>query len=192
MKEQRINKSAEFRLEERDGKHYLRGYGIVFNSESHPIYGMFIERIEPRALDGADMGEIISKYNHDMNRTLGTTWANTLKYGTDERGVWYEVELPKTATGEEVRVLAERGDLRGSSFEFDLNPEGATWSVEKRDGKNMEIRTITSIKGVYDLSPVMRPAYPATEGTIEVYKRQMQEAGITEQLIDRDTLKLLI
>lgn len=178
MKEYRFQEDKELRVIQKDGKNYLKGYGIVFNSDSKPIYGIFIERIEPTALDNADMTEIVSKYNHDINRTLGTTWAGTLTWGKDERGVWYEVQLPDTPTGNEVKVLAERGDLRGSSFEFDLNRDGAKWTTEKIGGIEYDVRTIKNIKGVYDLSPVIRPAYPATEGTIETYKREMRDAGI--------------
>lgn len=172
-----INSGTEFRIQkDEEGKEYLEGYGIVFNSDSHPIYGMFIERIDPRALDNANMTEIISKYNHDINKVLGTTWANTLTYSIDSKGVKYRVLLPETETGREVKTLVERGDLRGSSFEFRTAKEGAVWTEEIRGGIKVDIRTVTNIAEVLDLSPVMRPAYPDTENHLKTYKREREEA----------------
>lgn len=183
-KEYRFTDSGpEMRVEQRDGKNYLKAYGIVFNSDSRVLYGWFKERIKPEALDAADMTEIISKYNHDINRSLGTTWGGTLTWGKDDTGVWYEVELPDTETGREVKVLAERGDLRGSSFEFELNTDGARWLTEEvADGVTIDVREVTNIRKIYDLSPVMRPAYPKTEGMVEVYKREQRDfTGQTEE-----------
>lgn len=171
-----LGSDTEFRIAQEGDKNFLEAYGIVFNRDSHPIYGLFIERIDPKALDNADMRSIISKYNHDINKVLGTTWANTLTYKIDDKGVKYRVELPDTETGREVKVLAERGDLRGSSFEFIIAKEGAKWTQEDRGGIKVDIRTVTNIAEILDLSPVMRPAYPDTEGKVKIYKREMQEA----------------
>lgn len=177
-----IDSDTEFRVSTEGDKTYLEGYGIVFNRDSHPIYGMFIERIDPRALDNADTSQIISKYNHDISRVLGTTWANTLTFSIDSKGVKYRVLLPDTETGREVKHLTERGDLRGSSFEFRIAKEGAKWTQEDRGGIKVDIRTVTNISELLDLSPVMRPAYPDTEGKLKTYKRERDEAlGINNE-----------
>ncbi|MFD0878258.1 HK97 family phage prohead protease, partial [Massilia pinisoli] len=117
-KENRFFDGSEFRIVKEGDKTYLEGYGIVFNSDSRLLYGFFKERILPEAVVGADMSRMVSKFNHDINQVLGTTWAGTLTYTTDARGVKYKVELPDTQVGRDVAVLAERGDLRASSFEF--------------------------------------------------------------------------
>lgn len=186
--EYRFQEETELRVtKDESGKQYLEGYGIVFNSDSRMIYGIFKERIMPESInDGTDMTEIISKFNHDLNRTLGTTWANTLTWKKDTKGVFYKVELPNTETGREVAVLAERGDLRGSSFEFQLAKEGYRWEVEKIGDVEVDVRVITNIKKIADLSPVIRPAYPGTENTIKTYKRQIEEAHGTKRT-DEDT-----
>lgn len=188
--EYRFQEATEMRVvkDEKTGKRYLEGYGIVFNSDSRMIYGIFKERIMPEAInDTTDMTEIVAKYNHDINRTLGTTWANTLTWEKDKKGVKYRVELPDTETGREVAILAERGDLRGSSFEFMLAKEGYRWVVEKVGDMEIDVREVTNIRKIADLSPVIRPAYPGTENTIKTYKRQMEEARGVQTPSPEDT-----
>jgi len=171
--EQRVHNS-EIRVitNEADGKKYLEGYGIVFNSESRLLYGFFVERVLPEAVVGADMTEIISKYNHDINRTLGTTWAGTLTYTIDDRGVKYRVELPNNEDGRTVAELAQRGDLRGSSFEFRVKED--KWYTETRNGVQIDRRDIVKFEWIGDLSPVIREAYPGTHG-LDVQKRSYEE-----------------
>jgi len=167
-------------ITERDGKKFLKAYAIIYNLESRMIYGLFMERIHPGAVDEARMDRIISKYNHDINQTLGTTWAKpnpTLTWGSDTRGVWYEVELPETATGKDVEILAKRGDLQGSSYEFKVAEGGQKWSTEKRNGKDVRMRDIYKFEYISDLSPVIDPANLNTEGTMQVFKRAMDENG---------------
>jgi uncharacterized protein len=166
---------AEFRIEKKGDINVLSNYGIVFNKRSNAIYGMFYEYIKPEAVTNADFSRSMSKFNHDINLVIGTSWAKTLRYSIDEKGVKYEVDLPDTETGRTVKILAERGDLRGSSFEFRLNKDGAKWRVEKENGIDIEIRDVTNIREVLDLSPVMRPAYPDTEKSMKLYKRMVEE-----------------
>jgi HK97 family phage prohead protease len=169
MQEIRYHDSNEFRLViEEDGKQYLEGYGIVFNSESRLLYGFFVERILPEAIDGADMSRIVSQFNHDRNMVLGTSWAGTLTYSMDTRGVKYRVQLPDTSAGRDVGVLAKRGDLRASSFGFTVKED--YWTLETREGKKIEVRTIKKFEVINDLSPVIDEAYTGTQG-IEVSKR---------------------
>jgi hypothetical protein len=48
--------------------------------------------------------------------------------------------------------------------------------VEKVGDIEIDVRVVTNIRKIADLSPVIRPAYPGTENTIKTYKRQIQEA----------------
>ena len=173
MQEVRYHDGNEFRLVTgEDGKRYLEGYGIVFNSESRLLYGFFVERVLPEAIEGADMTRIVSQFNHDRNMVLGTSWAGTLTYSIDARGVKYKVELPDTTAGRDVGVLAERGDLRASSFGFRVKDD--YWTVETRDGKQIEVRTIKKFEVINDLSPVIDEAYTGTQG-LEISKRYYEE-----------------
>lgn len=171
-REKRAIDDCEFRVVTEGDKKYLEGYGIVFNSNSRLLYGYFIERIHPDAVNGADMSRIICKYNHDINQVLGTSWAGTLSYSIDARGVKYKVELPDTQVGRDVAVLAERGDLRGSSFEFRTQED--KWYTEIHDGKEVEVREILKFAVIRDLSPVIDEAYEGTQG-LGLSKRDYEE-----------------
>lgn len=199
--ERRRHSASQFGIETRaNGKKYLTGYGIVFNVLSRSMYGWY-ERILPSALDGCDVTEVISKFNHDMNMPLGTSWARTLTWEVDEKGVKYSVELPDTNLGRDIEVLVGRGDLRDSSFEFNTATGGVDWVTEQTtDGFEIEIREIKKLRKLWDLSPVMLGAYPDTgkEG-LSVAKReyeafketrksatqQKQEDGVTTSTEER-------
>lgn len=176
---------SEFRVVKEGDKTFLEGYGIVFNSDSRLLYGYFIERINPDACNGADMSRIISKFNHDVNQVLGTSWAKTLTYTIDKRGVKYKVELPDTQVGRDVAVLAERGDLRASSFEFRTQED--KWYTEIRDGKEVEVREILKFAAIRDLSPVIDEAYEGTQGLglsrrdYEEYRNDFQQPAMPDK-----------
>jgi phage head maturation protease len=183
---------SQFRvLTGEDGKSYLEGTAIVFNKRSANLgwrdYKVY-EIISPDACTGARMDEIICKYNHDINEVLGTTWAGTLTYEITPNEVRYKVELPlDTETGRKVKALAERGDLRGNSFEFMPAEDGMLWREEIEDGEKINVVTITRFEGVYDFAPVMRPAYPDTNGSISVSKRTMDSFNEFRAQLEKPT-----
>jgi HK97 family phage prohead protease len=47
---------------------------------------------------------------------LGATHSGTLRLSQDQRGLFYEIDLPETRA--DVGELVERGDMTGSSFAF--------------------------------------------------------------------------
>lgn len=135
----------------------LRGYASVFNKLSQNLGG-FVERVDPAAFNKslADGVPVVGRFNHEDNFLLGTTEGETLRLLADGTGLNYEIDLPDTTAGRDVKVLAERGDLRYSSFafrtmddEWDLTPEG------------FPMRTLLSVHLV-DVAPVVNPAYRDT------------------------------
>lgn len=139
----------------------IRGYGIVFNKESVDLRShgrTFREVIRPEAVEGVDFSKVLSMHNHRSERLLGNTASGTMRTGTDSVGVWYEVDLPDSPTGEDVLVSVRRGDTPGSSFQFDIKADGEKWSV--RSGK--AFREVIAFNGVYEMGPVSEPAYPDT------------------------------
>lgn len=142
-------------------KRTIRGYGIVFNKKSEVLYSRgkaFREIIRPEAVKGVPLDQMLCMHNHKSERLLGNTLSGTMRTGVDETGVWYEVDLPKSPTGEDVLVSVSRGDTRGSSFQFDITENGDKWSVE--DG--MALREVIQFNGIYEQGPVSEPAYPDT------------------------------
>lgn len=139
----------------------IRGYGIVFDKESVDLRShgrTFREVIRPEAVSGVDFSKVLSMHNHRSERLLGNSASGTMRTGVDSIGVWYEVDLPDSPTGEDVLVSVRRGDTPGSSFQFDIKADGEKWSV--RSGK--AFREVIAFNGVYEMGPVSEPAYPDT------------------------------
>ena len=108
-----------------DGKKpKVRGYALLYNS----VYdmGWFTEEVERGALDKADMSDVRILFNHDQNQILGRTKSGTAAVGLDERGMWYEVEVPETEIGRHVLSAIERGDVDQSSWGFMLRYDDTT------------------------------------------------------------------
>lgn len=147
----------------------IRGYGVVFNSLSHPMGNpAFVEQISPSAWNpSADPYDVIATFGHDEKQFLGRRSANTLRLGTDSTGIWYEVDLPNTTAGNDLYELVRRGDVTGSSFTFRADDDD--WA---KGADGTPLRTITRMR-VFELGPVLNPAYPDTS----VAARSMRAAS---------------
>ena len=158
MKEIR-NTNQELRALEDDSR-LVEGYAVVFNSESNDLGG-FKEIIDARALDGVvEKSDILCLLNHNEDKGIlarSKYGQGSLALEIDGRGLKYLFEAPKTALGDELLEGIKRGDISTSSFAFTVGNDN--W--EKRDDGSY-LRTITSIKELFDVSPVYRAAYDAT------------------------------
>jgi HK97 family phage prohead protease len=97
--------------------------------------------------------DVRALYEHDPAKLLGRQSSGTLRWSVDSEGLPFEVDLPDTTHGRDVRELALRGDLSGASFGF--IPGQDEWShVQGR-----QLRTHTSVARLVDLSVVAFPAY---------------------------------
>lgn len=181
--------TVELRAAEDDRS--VQGYAAVYNSESKTL-GWFTEIIERGAFTEAlqRSPDIVALYNHDENYVLGRRDAGTLSVWEDERGLQYKIDnLPNSR--EDVLEAIKRGDVNKSSFAFTIAPGGDRW--EERDGKT--IRTITKFERIYDVSPVVYPAYSDSsvakrsfDQWVEQQKEQSEEQEI-EQRKDEQELK---
>lgn len=135
----------------------LAGYAAVYERLSQNLGG-FVEKVAPGAFAQtlADNNPVLARYNHDDNRLLGTTEAETLRVASDDTGLPYEVDLPDTSVGRDVAVLAKRGDVRYSSFAFRTLED--SWSVTDQ---GFPLRTLVKVQLV-DVAPVNNPAYRDT------------------------------
>lgn len=136
------------------GGKLLRGL-IPYNSPAR-IYERgkaFTEVIRPGAFARtlADGRDVISTFNHDVNRLLGRSSSGTLRLIDTPEGLRYEVDLPDSAV--DVRELLGRGDLKGSSFMAFPHTGGDKWT--------RDLRELVSLHLV-ELGPVVSPAYPTS------------------------------
>jgi HK97 family phage prohead protease len=135
----------------------LTGYASTFGS--YADLGSYVETFASTAFDATlanPVTDVRSFYQHDSKMLLGRQSSGTLKLWTDSTGLGYEVKLPNTSYANDVRALAERGDIGGMSIGF--RPDQETWG---RIG-NRELRTHVSVKTLVEISPVSIPAYDST------------------------------
>jgi len=150
---------VELRANE-DGTKIISGQAIVFERESKPIYGAYIEVIKRGALDNANMERVVARTGHDDRQLLGTTMGETLRLLVTSEALVYDVDVPDTVAGRDTAVYIERGDIAGSSFAFvpEYRDGGVSW-IDRSDEGLLDIREIHKIKALYDVSPVINPAY---------------------------------
>ncbi|ERM82334.1 peptidase U35 [Rhodonellum psychrophilum GCM71 = DSM 17998] len=157
----RTSNDIEFRAIDDNGKKYIQGYALKFNTLSKDLGG-FYETIESNALnDNTDLSDVVALYNHSPMYLLArkNSEVDTLEIEVDEIGLRYkfEVDMEISYCKDLFRHIT-KGNISKSSFAFRISENGDSW--KKVDDKY--IRTITSFKGIYDVSPVVNPAYEDT------------------------------
>jgi HK97 family phage prohead protease len=148
-------RSAELRSEVKGNT--LTGYASTFGT--YADLGSYVEMFAPTAFDAtlADPAtDVRAYYQHDSSMLLGRQSSGTLRVWTDSQGLGFELSLPQTSYANDVRALAERGDLGGMSIGFRPNEE--SWSTLG----DRELRTHISVAALIEVSPVSVPAYGDT------------------------------
>jgi HK97 family phage prohead protease len=184
-REVRFLQDCEMRASEDGSK--ISGYAAVWDSPSEPMGAMFgsgfIEKVQRGAFSRAlsQKQDVRALFNHDPSKVLGRTANGTLRLQEDDRGLHYEIDLPDTQVGKDLKQLVKRGDVNQSSFSFrvyrDKSRRGDVW-VEPESGPAE--RTLTDVD-LFDVSPVTYPAYPATS----VSARSLWPDGIPEEIENR-------
>ena len=166
MEKRLFNIENRFETKE-DGQEVVVGYGSIFNSRSENLGG-FYEYISPTAISEETIAKSDTRalINHDQNLILARQSAGTLKLSIDEKGLKYEFEIPETSYGKDLSINMKNGNINQSSFAFTVAED--EWSTDE-DGN--DIRTITSIDRLYDVSPVVYPAYSQADSDLVVAKR---------------------
>lgn len=150
------------------------GYAAVYEQLSGDLGG-FKEKIKRGFFKLAiERDDVRALFNHDSNMVLGRTKNNTLKLEEDRHGLKVEIIPPDTSYARDLTNLIRRGDVDQMSFQ---------WITEKDEwdstDMNNVIRTLVSIKELWDVSPVTFAAYPQTKAEVnsarEVYKNYLEE-----------------
>lgn len=155
-----------------DGKALIRGMAARYNVRSVNL-GNFTEEIRPGAFDKvlaqAEGRNVVGLYNHEPNYVLGTERAGTLRLLAREDGLGYEIDPP--ASRQDVIELIQRGDVWGSSFAFTVERDGDEWTTDENGG---HLRYIRAIGGLYDVGPVLTPAYQDTSVAVRSLEKHLQ------------------
>lgn len=168
----------------------VNGRAIVFGvrsvnltpwSSTRVVY----EVLEPGCLtqELINRSDVIYNLNHNSSvlNVLGrfrNSEKDTLKLELRADGVYNSCELPQTTAANDALELIKRGDINGQSFAFEDDWEDTENGVsyertnETIDGKEVWIRHVKRITGLYDVSIVTHPAYEQTS----VATREQSEA----------------
>ena len=141
-------RTMEVRAEGEADEMRISGYAAVFNQETD--LGFFREQIAPGAFDSVLQNDVRLLLNHD-GAPLARTTNETLTLSVDDEGLRYEAVLSDTTQGRDLYKMIQRGDITQSSFAF---------TIEEQDvDKKANLRTITKVGRLLDVSPVTYPAY---------------------------------
>ena len=189
MKHERFIPSVECGLRVREAaegeqSRMIDGTPIVFGQRSVNLTPWSKEFIVYEVLergcisqDLLNKSDVLLNLNHDprVTQVLGR-WRfgeGTLGIVLNEDNVECSCDMPRTNAANDTLELIHRGDISGMSFAFRDNeddPESVVLEPtgEVEDGKEVWIRRVKRIIGLYDVSIVTHPAYEQTSvGTRE-------------------------
>ena len=159
----------------------VEGYAMLFGvrsvnltpwSSTREVY----EIMEPGCLtaDLLNRSDVVLTAFHNNQMILGR-WRQgkgTLSLEIDNRGLKIRCTLAETATADELLSAIERGDITGMSFAFTADEEdnenGVSYertAEQTADGKEVWLRHVKKVTGLYDVTIAGHPAYEQT--TIE-------------------------
>lgn len=155
-----------------NGSRIIEGYAVVFEKESRMMFDFwkgetFVEIIKRGAVTNEDLAkwDIKALMEHDKSRLLARSFhgKGSLSLSVDDYGVKYRFEAPNTVDGDTALELIGRRDIFGSSFAFTADEKKDVKYTKRNDGS--QLREVTKLSGMYDVSVVTDPAYFGTDVT---------------------------
>lgn len=148
----------------------IEGYALLFNSPSKDLGG-FTEVIDPAALDGVDLSNVIMLDQHDYSKPLASVKAGTLELTPDDKGLHFTATLDDSVSyANDAYQNVKSGNVDSMSFRFDVDDGGDEFTQDE-DGK--VTRTIKQVKDLFEVSTVTIPAYD--DSNVQVDKRSYEE-----------------
>lgn len=167
----------------------VRSVNLTPWSESREVY----EVLEPGCIsnDLLQRSDVILNLNHSnmVPDVLGRcrNGKGTLSLELRENKIGCRCDLPNTNNANDALELMRRGDITGMSFAFEDDWQDTENGVsyertgETRNGKEVWLRHVKRITGLYDVAIVTHPAYEQTSvATREASDRI--DAAIDEQM----------
>jgi len=168
-----------------DERKIVTGYASTFD-EPYTLFETddwrFNEVVDAKAFDNTDMSDVIMQYDHE-GRVFARMSNNTLTVTPDEKGLLIEADLGGTELGRQLFEEIRGGYTNKMSFGFTVDGDEML-DTKDVDGKALTVRTITSVRKLYDVSAVSLPANDATsisvrnltDGEIERIQAERLEA----------------
>ena len=150
----------------------VRSVNLTPWSEDREVYEVLEAGfITPELLQRSD---VVLNLNHSTKVTdiLGryrNSERDTLMLDLVAQGMACRCALPRTNNANDTLELMRRGDITGMSFAFSDNPhdrESVTYeqtNERSADGKDVWIRHVKRVSGLYDVTIAGHPAYPQTD-----------------------------
>ena len=167
----------------------VRSVNLTPRSDTRVVY----EVLEPGCItnDLLQRSDVILNLNHSnmVPDVLGRcrNGKGTLSLELRENKIGCRCQLPRTNNANDALELMRRGDITGMSFAFEDDwqdsENGVSYerTAEKKNGKEVWLRRVKRITGLYDVAIVTHPAYEQTS----VETREASDAiekAIDEQL----------
>lgn len=111
-------------------------------------------------------GDVLCLADHDPTRVLGRTRSGTLTLRETVQGLEYALTLPDTSVGNDIRTLAQRGDIGGVSMGFRCIRDN--WQGDLRTLHEVELHEISIVSA--------HPAYADTTVTLRSLQPQAQRS----------------
>nr|DAI46247.1 MAG TPA: prohead serine protease [Caudoviricetes sp.] len=170
-----------------ESRQTIEGYATIFDAATclYSSNGVdYWEVVDAGAFDGADMSNVVLRYNHSDNFSiLARTSNDTLRLNVDERGLHIEADIAATSQGKDIYELIKRKDISKMSYGYIVNKD----YIEKVS-ETKYVRHIAQIRKVVDVSVVDLPAYDATD--VDVVKRSFE--GFQEELTKIQREKIIL
>ena len=146
------------------GPRRIGGYASVFGKLSMPLQN-FVEIVEPSFFDRSKADGwpgVVCRFDHSNAMLLGATASGTLRLSVDGVGLDYTADLPECRA--DVWEMVSRGDLRNSSFAFQVVDDDFTYN------EGYPVRHLISGR-LIDVAPVVVPAYPDATVALRSFAR---------------------
>ena len=160
-----IQRSYEitYRAKKDSDKKIIQGYAVVFDAwaDVRSWGESWKECIRKGAFtQSLKENNILALYNHDFNNVLARKDVN-MKLVEDDKGLYFEIELPDTTQGNDLYELIDKGIVNQCSFSGYVRKN--LWSEDNGGNVLREILEIDLIE--ITITPI--PAYEVTEAEVK-------------------------
>lgn len=183
MKEIRVSELRALENNDED-KMIIEGYAAVFETETD--LGWCKEIISRDAFNNCNMSDCVLKYNHNDNcLILARTRNKSLELTVDSKGLKIRANLIDTTQNRDIYKMIKARLLDKMSFAFSVRKQ--EWDYEN------DVRRITEIAQLFDVSVVDVPAYDTTN----IYARgkenyTKEKEQYQKEKLEREKLNLLL
>ena len=184
MKEMRISELRALDITEENKDMIVEGYAAVFETKTD--LGWCKEVISRDAFNDCNMNDCVLKYNHNDNcLILARTRNKSLELTIDNKGLKIKANLIDTTQNRDIYKMIQAGLLDKMSFAFSVRKQ--EWDYEN------DVRRITEISQLFDVSVVDVPAYETTEiyaRSKEDYEKEKEQYKYEK--LEKEKLNLLL